>query len=63
MIPGSYLFWFLLELGYEGIWIGFPLASIFQTSSYLYIIYTAPWKEIALKASKEDTWNLKMKQN
>ena len=54
LLPISYIFAFPFELGFIGIWIGFPLWSCFQVSCFLYIIFTAPWKEIALKASKQE---------
>ena len=62
LLPCSYIFGFSFELGFIGIWIGFPLASCAQTFSFLYIIFTAPWKDIAIKASQKDHIELEMIQ-
>ena len=54
MLPLSYLFIFPLDFGFIGVWIGFPCGSIVQSTSFLFIVFTTPWKEVAMKASQHE---------
>ena len=54
MLPLSYLFIFPLDFGFIGVWIGLPCGSIVQSTSFLFIMFTTPWKEVAMKASQHE---------
>ena len=52
MDPFAYMFGFVFQLGYRGLWMGVPFGNFFMMAGYFLIIIFADWKQLATEASK-----------
>lgn len=52
MDPFAYVFGFIFDLGFTGLWMGVPFGNFFMMAGYILIVLIAPWKKLASEASK-----------
>ena len=62
VLPLAYVLLFVYEFDFQGIWIADPIGSFILLSSYIIIIFTAPWEKLAKQASEINNTSLVIKQ-
>uniref|UniRef100_A0A7S3NBC7 Uncharacterized protein n=1 Tax=Euplotes harpa TaxID=151035 RepID=A0A7S3NBC7_9SPIT len=48
--PSAYVFAFQLDLGVAGLWLGYPIGSLFLAASFVWIIHFADWELLSQQA-------------
>ena len=52
MVPSSYIFAFILDYKFLGVWLGVPIGSLVSFFGLGTVILSLDWQELAVKAAQ-----------